>query len=146
MDRNFLPIFSVRQEMGDSCKVRPVFDFRVLNSRIQSHPGGATPPCADRLRDWRQRGSSCAVLDLRKAYLEVHVDRSLWAHQAVRWKGRVYLLTRLGFGLASAPKIMTSIVEAVIAEDPNFAKSVSSYIDDLYVDTSKVSIGQRAFS
>jgi transposase InsO family protein/ribonuclease HI len=140
--RHFLPMFGVRQVKGDNCKVRPVFDFRVLNSRIESHPGGATPLCADRLREWRQQGQSCAVLDLRKAYLQVHVDKSLWVYQAVRWKGKVYLLTRLGFGLASAPKIMTAIVETVMAEDPAIDQSVSNYIDDLFVNTSFVSVDQ----
>ena len=52
---NFLPMFGVRQTKGETSKVRPVFDFRVLNSKIESHPGGATPLCADRLRQWRQQ-------------------------------------------------------------------------------------------
>ena len=139
---HFLPMFGVRQVKGENYKVRPVFDFRVLNSKIESHPGGATPLCADRLREWRQQGHSCAVLDLRKAYLQVHVDKSLWGYQAVRWKSKVYLLTRLGFGLASAPKIMTAIVEAVIADDPLIDQSVSNYIDDLFVNTGRVSVAQ----
>ena len=101
----------VRQEKGSQRKVRPVFDYRQLNTTVESHPGGATPLCAMRLREWRQRGPTCAVIDLAKAYLQVHVDPALWVHQAVWWRGKAYLLTRLGFGLASAPKIMTAIVE-----------------------------------
>ena len=137
---NFLPMFGIRQEKGTVSKVRPVFDFRAVNERVHSHPGGATPLCANRLREWRQMGRSCAVVDLRRAYLQVHIDKSLWKHQAVVWKGSTYLLTRLGFGLSSAPKIMTCIVESVISQDLCMKEAVSSYVDDLYVNTEKISV------
>ena len=78
-------------------------------------------------------------MDLRKAYLQVHADESLWVHQAVAWRGDVYLLTRLGFGLSSAPKIMTAIVESVISENPQVQEAVSSYVDDLFINTAKIS-------
>ena len=132
-------MFGIRQAKGEGYKVRPVLDYRPLNEDIQSHPGGATPLCSDRLREWRQRGCECAVVDLRRAYLQVHVDESLWVHQAVRWKDEIFLLTRLGFGLTSAPKIMTRIVEHVLAESSIINKGVSSYIDDLFVDLREVS-------
>ena len=129
----FLPMMAVRQEKGNKHKVRPVFDYRRLNKTVESHPGGATPLCAERLRQWRQLGKRCAILDLRKAYLQVHVHPSLWTHQAVWWHGEVYLLTRLGFGLSSAPKVMTTIVEWILATDATIHNAVSSYIDDLFV-------------
>ena len=75
--QRFLPVMAVRQEKGCGSRVRPVFDYRSLNSTIESHPGGATPLCAARLRQWRQLGANCAVLDLRKAYLQVFVDPEL---------------------------------------------------------------------
>ena len=64
---------------------------------------------------WRQLGKRCAMLDLQKAYLQVHVHPSLWTHQAAWWHNKVYLLTQLGFGLSSAPKVMTTIVEWILA-------------------------------
>ena len=73
----FLPMMADRQEKGDKHKVRPVFDYRQLNKTVESHPGGATPLCAERLRQWRQLGKRCAMLDLRKAYLQAHVHPSL---------------------------------------------------------------------
>ena len=136
--QRYLPMMSVKQEKGDKIKIRPVFDFRDLNEEIRSHPAGATPLCNERLREWRQLGTDCSVIDLRKAYLQIHVIKPLWVYQAVRWRGETYLLTRLGFGLASAPKIMTKIVEAVIARDDAIAQAVTSYIDDLFVDETKV--------
>ena len=138
----FLPVFGVRQEKGDTVKVRPVFDFRKFNEHVESHPGDGLPVCSDRLRQWRQIGPNITIVDLRKAYLQVHVDESLWTYQAITWHGEVYLLTRMGFGLTSAPKIMTSIVETVLSFDSSVKEAVSSYIDDLMVDTSKISIDQ----
>ena len=46
----------------------------------------------------------------------------------------MYVLTRLGFGLNVAPKVMTMIVEAVLAKDEQVARAASSYIDDVLVD------------
>ena len=51
-------------------------------------------------------------------------------YQAVNWKGRDYLLTRLGFGLAFATKIMSAIVEKCVEKMPHVC---SSYIDDIFV-------------
>lgn len=137
--KRFIPLLSVRQEKGSNVKVRPVFDYREMNKDIRSHPAGATPLCADRLRQWRQLGRNCSIVDLRKAYLQVHVEPSLWTHQAFCWKGEVFLLTRLGFGLATGPKIMTAIVEKVISSDKKVERAVTSYIDDLFVVEDKLS-------
>ena len=71
--RNFIPMMAVQQRKGGVSKVRPVLDYRGLNTAIESHPGGAVPICADRLREWRQIGPECAVIDLKRAYLQVGV-------------------------------------------------------------------------
>jgi len=132
--KRYIPLMSVRQEKGESVKIRPVLDYRELNKLIESHPAGAVPLCSERLRSWRQVGTTTSVLDLRKAYLQIKVDKNLWTYQAVKWKGKTFLLTRLGFGLCSAPKIMTKIVEFVISQNKNVQQGVSSYIDDLFVN------------
>ena len=139
-----LPLIAVRQAKGAVVKVRPVLDYRRLNGVIESHPGGATPICADVLRRWRQLGPRCAMMDLRRAYLQIYVDKEQWNYQAVRWNGVDYLLTRLGFGLSSAPKIMTKVIEAVIGVDARMEKAVSGYIDDLYIDESMVKVSEVA--
>ena len=82
-----------------------------------------------------------SVLDLRKSYLQIHIDESQLLHQPVKWKGKTYLLFRLGFGLSSAPKIMTRIVNFVIDSTANMKMVVSSYINDLYVNESSVCRG-----
>lgn len=130
---SYLPLIGIKQVKGNSVKVRPVLDYRRLNKNIESYSGKSVPICADRLRQWRQQGVNASMLDLKKAYLQIRVDRELWVNQAVKWKGETYLLTRLGFGLSIAPKIMTNIVEYVISSEPEIKKCVSSYIDDLFV-------------
>ena len=79
-------------------------------------------------------GEHLGVLDLRKAYLQIHVVEELWPFQRVSYNGRTYSLTRLGFGLCSAPKIMSRIVEAVLARSSRIKKATSHYIDDILVD------------
>ena len=75
-------------------------------------------------------GERWSLVDLKKAYLQIKVDPSLWCFQAISWKGLDFLLTRLGFGLCSAPKIMTCIVEKCLNLFPG---DCSSYIDDVFV-------------
>ena len=128
-----LPLMSIKQLKGDVQKVRPVLDFRILNENVLCLTGQSMPTCHGSLREWRTKGENCAVIDLRKAYLQVFVARELWVYQAVRWEGKMYLLTRLGFGLSVAPKIMTSIVQKVLSLDKSVQSMTSSYIDDIFV-------------
>ena len=130
--KNVVPLMSVHQVKGEKHKVRPVFDLRELNKCIVSLSGGMTT-CEERLKDWRARGSLGAVVDLERAYLQVHVAKDLWVYQAVRWHGRMYLLTRLAFGLSVALKVMTAIVEKVLGIKQEIRNVSSSYIDDMYV-------------
>ena len=137
--KNVIPLMSVRQQKGETIKIRPVLDFRFLNEYVKSFPGAATPLCRARLREWRKMGSNCAVVDLQKAYLQISVAPQLWNYQAVRWNGNVYLLTRLGFGLNVAPKAMTKIVERVLDQDDLIGPNTSSYIDDIYIAEGSIS-------
>ena len=81
--KRFVPMMGIRQIKGDASKVRPVLDLRKLNQTISSHPGGATPLCASRLREWCQLSDKCSLLDLRKAYLQIHINREQWTHQII---------------------------------------------------------------
>ena len=62
----------------------------------------------------------------------------LWQYQLVRYKGTVYCLTRLGFGLSSAPHIMSKILKTVLAKKDDICSATSSFIDDIMVNTSLV--------
>ena len=73
-------------------------DYRELYDQVETYTDRADV-CSQKLSDWRKKGSDVSVLDLRKAYLQVHVHRSLWPFQTVMVKGQRYCLTRMGFGL-----------------------------------------------
>ena len=95
-------------------KVQSVMDYCKLNDHVEAYTARADV-CSLKLRDWRRKGSDMSVLDLRKAYLQVH--RSLWLFQTVMVKGQRYCLTRMRFGLNIAPSIMQAIMETVLSND-----------------------------
>jgi len=136
-DGPIIPLMAIWQP--NKGKVRPVLDFRCLNDYVSSHSGSSVV-CADSLREWRRKGENCSLLDLRKAYLQVSVDSDLWNHQVIKHKGKYYYLTRLGFGLSSAPKIMSAIVSKVLSLDSDIRNGTAHYIDDIIVDEDVVSV------
>ena len=131
--KGLIPLMAVVQE--NKHKVRPVMDYRELNAYVDAYTANADV-CAQKLREWRQQGSNVAIVDLRRAYLQIHVDKSLWPFQTVKVNGQRYCLTRLGFGLNVAPQIMRSVVKAVIGQDETINSATSSYIDDIFVNES----------
>ena len=122
-------------------KTRPVLDFREMNRYTESHTGDEIlDTCSERLREWRQVSGETTILDLKSAYLQLYVDQSLWKYQIVEYKGRRYYLTRMGFGLNCAPKVMTMVLKKVLSLDPEVEQGTSSFIDDILVDESVVPV------
>ncbi|GFO06854.1 Gag-pro-pol polyprotein [Plakobranchus ocellatus] len=135
-----VPLMAVEQVTKN--KVRPVLDFRELNRFVECHTGGdVLDVCSDRLREWRQIDGDIEIVDLKSAYLQIHVAKELWKYQLVKFNGVVYALTRLGFGLTSAPKIMSMILKWVLAQKLEIKQATSSYIDDIMVDVSDITAG-----
>ena len=132
--RGLIPLMAVPQ----ATKVRPVLDMRELNSHVAAYTADADV-CAEHLRKWRRHGRRVAVVDLRRAYLQLRLDRRLWPYQTVIIRGKRYCLTRLGFGLNVAPSVMKAVVRLVLAQDPVMERAVSPYVDDLLVDEDQVS-------
>ncbi len=131
-----IPLLAVLQRSKD--KVRPVLDYRELNQHVSSHTANGEV-CGKKIRAWRRMGTNLSMVDLRKAYLQIRVDPSLWKYQVVEHNGARYCLTRLGFGMNVAPKIMTSIVNKVLALDPEVRAATDSYVDDIIVNEDAVS-------
>ena len=129
-----LPLIAVTQEHKVTTPVRPCLDYRYLNKKICSRPGFDPPVCGDTLRRWRTAGKKLALLDIRKAYLQIHVSPELYRYQVVLWEGQTYVMTRMGFGLSVAPKIMDVVVKYVTQVFDN----VDNYYDDLLVPTESV--------
>uniref|UniRef100_A0A5S6QBG4 Integrase catalytic domain-containing protein n=1 Tax=Trichuris muris TaxID=70415 RepID=A0A5S6QBG4_TRIMR len=116
-------------------------DFRELNAYIDTFTAHADV-CADKMRQWRRQGVNLAIVDLKKAYLQIHIDESLWPYQTVVFMGRRYCLTRLGFGLNVAPLIMKTVLNHVLAQNAVVKKGTSAYIDDILVNEDIVSANQ----
>ena len=87
--------------------------IRELNRYIESKPGQDTAVCQEKLFEWRRQGTVAFLLDLRKAYLQVHVSKDLQRFQTVKYKGQPFVMPRMGFGLNVAPKIVSRIIGAV---------------------------------
>lgn len=138
-DDGIVPLLAVEQVVKN--KVRPVLDYRELNVAVQSHTANSDV-CPDTLRRWRLMGDHLAIVDLKNAYLQLRVRRDLQEYQIVCIKGQYYRLTRLGFGLSSAPKIMTAIVRYILNSNPEISKATDHYVDDIVVDTELVDIGK----
>lgn len=129
-----LPLMAVEQPTKG--KVRPVLDFRELNHHVRCHTGdNDIDVCGEKLREWRQVQGKTEIVDLKSAYLQLHITEDLWKHQQVKYKGQVYCLTRLGFGLNVAPKIMSKILRTVLQRDKEIRRGTSSYVDDILVNT-----------
>lgn len=133
--RGTIPLMAVVQQ--NKQKVRPVLDFRELNTHLNLHTADADV-CTEKIREWRRRGQEVSLIDLRKAYLQIHVHKSLWPYQTVVFRGRRYCLTRLGFGLNIAPLVLKKVLDRVLSWDEKIHSATSPYLDDILVDESVV--------
>ncbi|KAK4319771.1 hypothetical protein Pmani_009323 [Petrolisthes manimaculis] len=129
--KGLIPLMAVVQH--NKGKVRPVLDFRELNTHIDTFTADSDV-CADKLREWRKQGINLSMVDLKKAYLQTHIHESLWPYQTVVYKGCRYCLTRLGFGLNVAPLIMKTVLNSVLSQDLEVKRGTSAYIDDVLVN------------
>ena len=132
-----IPLMAAKQP-NKQTKVRPVMDYRKLNEHIISKPRANAVVCQEKFRSWRKRGVNACLLDLKKAYLQIHVGRSLQRFQAVRFRSKLYVMTRMGFGLNVAPKIMSQIIDKVLSMDADIERGTDHYIDDIWIDLNVV--------
>ena len=137
--KGLIPLMAVIQQ--NKSKVRPVMDFRELNAHVDAFTASADV-CGDKLREWRRQGTNVTVIDLRKAYLQLHVHESLWPFQTVIFRGQRYCLTRLGFGLNVAPSIMKAVLAKVLSQDDTIQQATSPYLDDVFVNENVASAQQ----
>ena len=79
-----------------------------------------------------------------KVFLQIHVEKALWPYQTVWFRGERYALTRMGFGISVTPSVMQGVLDLVVARDPWVAAAVSTYVDDILVNESKLPAAQVA--
>ena len=80
-----------------------------------------------------------AIVDHRRAYLQIRVHESMWPYHTVIFRGQRYCLTRLGFGLNVAPSVMKYVLTPVLAQDETVDRATSSYRDNISVNEDVVS-------
>ena len=134
-----IPIFGILQV--NKSKIRPIFDFRKLNNYVDVYSGSADI-CLEKLRTWRRKGSRFSMLDLSEAYMQIRVHKEMWRYQSCIINGKKYALTRMGFGLNIAPTIMTEIVKWILNSDPRVRENTDSYIDDIYVYETTITVDE----
>ena len=83
-------------EQPTKVKIRPMMNYRELNQHVDTFTVNADV-CAAKLWKWCQKGSNVALLDLKRAYLQIKVHELLWPFQMVMIKEKRYWLTHLGF-------------------------------------------------
>ena len=71
-----------------------------------------------------------SLIDQRKAYLQIRVDKALWPFQTVIIKGKRFCFPRLGFGLNVASLVMKSVITAIKSQDQEIKSAMSAYIDE----------------
>ncbi|XP_067929784.1 uncharacterized protein [Watersipora subatra] len=128
-----IPLMAAKQP-NKTNKIRPVMDYRELNNYIHSNPGVETAIYQEKLRDCRLGRSKACLLDLKKAYPQIHIKPSLKRFQAVKYRGKTYVMTHMGFGLNVASKIMSKIIDKVLSLDEQICHGTDHYIDDIWVD------------
>ncbi len=138
-ESGIIPLMAVHQKSKG--KVRPVLDYRELNRYVSCHTGDNVDICVDTIRRWRTMPGTPKIIDLKRAYLQVEVDPSLRQYQLVNIDGVTYCLTRLGFGLCCAPRIMTIILKNVLSMNPKIDAATMCYMDDILVNESVISAG-----
>ena len=137
VENGILPLVAVEQRT--KTEVRPVLDYRELNKVVECHTGDdIVDVCSDTIREWRQM-DGITLVDLQSAYLRTRVDKKLWPYQLVEYKDKIYCLTRSGFGVCCAPRIMSKILKTVLKKDEHIYRATNSYIDDILVDEKVVS-------
>ena len=137
--KGLIPLMAVVQEQKQ--KVRPVLDYRELNSFVDAFTANAEV-CMQKLREWQRQGVNVLLLDLQNAYLQIHVDKALWPFQTVIFRGQRFCLTQLGFGLNVVPLIMKFVIDAVVSQDHTIKSATSAYVDDILINENHVPVSR----
>ena len=136
-----VPLMAVLQEAKG--KVRPVLDYREVNEYVNAS-GAKADVCAEKMREWRRFPENSSTIDIRDAYMQVRVDPECSAYQTVKYNGREYELTRMGFGLNCAPQILKEIASKVLTLSPKIRTATSAYFDDIIVNENEISAQEVA--
>ena len=117
-----------------STKVRPTLDYTVLNPYIKNtNFMSQSEVCSVSLRKWRKLAIAILV-DVEKAYMNIEIDESLYCYQAVEVQGQILAMTRMGFGLSVAPRVLQCLIRHILCENKSMGVS-NPYRDDIVIGT-----------
>lgn len=72
--KGLIPLIAILQQK--KVKVCPVMDYHKLNHHIDAFAANADV-CADKVCEWRYKGSNVSLLDLKRVYPQVHTHMAL---------------------------------------------------------------------
>ena len=128
--KGLIPLMAILQQ--NKTKVHPVMDYRELNLHVDTYIANADV-CTAKLCEQRQKGANVSLLDLRRVYLQIHVHETLDKSDCKdRWEK--ILSDPFGFWLKCGPLIMKAIISAVLSQEEAMGRTVSAYINDIYVN------------
>ena len=82
------------------------------------------------VRKWCQKGFMCAGLDLKDAFLHVPMRAQVKKFLRFKWKGKLYELQVLPFGLKCSPRILTYILAPIIYFLQGRDITLTAFMDD----------------
>ena len=92
---------------------RPVIDLSRLNKFVENfHFQMENISC---LKTLLRREDFMTCIDLKDAYLSVHVHRSSQKYLCFQWRNRCYAFQGLPFGLNTAPRVFTKLIKPIAA-------------------------------
>ena len=110
---------------------RPVIDLSRLNKFIEnSHFQMENISC---LKTLLRRGDFMTCIDLKDAYLSVHVHKSSQKYLCFQWRNRCYAFLGLPFGLNTAPRVFTKLLKPVAAYLRKRGIRIIVYLDDFLI-------------
>ena len=110
---------------------RPVINLSRLNKFIEnSHFQMENISC---LKTLLRRGGFTTCIDLKDAYLSVHVHKSSQKYLCFQWRNRCYAFLGLPFGLNTAPRVFTKRLKPVAAYLRKRSIRIIVYLGDFLI-------------
>ena len=127
-DNFYSRIFLVPKKEG---AFRPVIDLSRLNKFVENfHFQMENISC---LKTLLKRGDFMTCIDLKDAYLSVHVRKSSQRYLCFQLRNKTFAFQGLPFGLNTAPRVFTKLIKPVAAYLRKRGIRIIVYLDDFLI-------------